>query len=730
MSIWEAVNPLEAALGYAARGWKVFPVHYLLPWGGVCSCGKQDCSKKNRGKHPATPRGFKDATTDRNTILSWWDRDHYNVGIATGAESGIVVLDVDAASGGYTFPGLEGLEAPCVQTGGGGKHYYFRHPGAPVPNSAGKLWAGIDVRGDGGYVVAPPSNHYSGESYLWFDMENPDAVPLPVWPFQSDQGGDWSSLNEGKLQEGEGRNNALARHTGILISQGLAGDALFSEALTYNRLNFAPPLPLAEVRKTVNSVWSTHLRNQQATAQKNLLEVASRPAPPTPTLGEVPESLLVLDGIQGELQQYLLSRMVRPQPLFATAASFALLGVVLGRRVQGWTGVRTAQYHLAVGPTGCGKDAPRSGIKSVLAAAGLLDLLCGEEVSSDTAILDRMYDQPASIFLLDEFGRTIEKLQGGKAPAYLAGITSTLMKLYSSTADVFLGKQYGVGVGGPLRERRDIDQPCPVIYATTVPGRLWGSLSRNDVEDGFLPRFLLWSTKERPRRVDVDPTLAVPTKVVDAVRRAAHLPLAPGIEAIPGNLSAAGIVRPNPRVVPLDPGAREVFAAYDEAIYLEMDREDGLDTGCSGLWARAWEHSAKLAVILASGRALGENRPFAPTISQADAEKSVALADALIRRMVQDVKAYVTASVPEQELAAVRRGLARYPQGATRGDLHNAVPSLRKARLLEALEILIARGEAIQVAKELVVDGKKPRLLNGWALVNGEAGSNWSTPEV
>src|SRR5262249_31309904 len=155
-------GPLVAALDYAERGWMVFPLHTV--GGQACSCGSGDCS--NPGKHPRTRYGVKDATTDPEQIRIWWSSwPDANVGIATGAGSGLVVLDLDAkAEGEASLAALEAVHdllPPTVtaSTGGGGRHLLFAHPGVELRNSAGKLGAGLDVRGDGGYVVASPSRH-------------------------------------------------------------------------------------------------------------------------------------------------------------------------------------------------------------------------------------------------------------------------------------------------------------------------------------------------------------------------------------------------------------------------------------------------------------------------------------------------------------------------------------------------------------------------------------------
>ena len=165
---------LDAALKYTRRGWPVLPLHFVVE--GACSCGDPACGSPC--KHPLSqlvPHGFKDATTDEATIRRWWARfPQANVGIRTGAVSRLVVLDVDPAHGGErSLASLIGQHgdlggAPQVRTGGGGRHCYFRHPGTGrvIKNSVGSLGPGLDLRGDNGYVVAPPSRTAKGE-YAW-----------------------------------------------------------------------------------------------------------------------------------------------------------------------------------------------------------------------------------------------------------------------------------------------------------------------------------------------------------------------------------------------------------------------------------------------------------------------------------------------------------------------------------------------------------------------------------
>jgi putative DNA primase/helicase len=179
---------LAAALAYAARGWRVLPVHcprFLAGGAVACSCDRGECDSV--GKHPIIAGWTAKATTDADVIRGWWQEwPDANVGILTGPESRIVVLDVDLRNGGFEALGRlcdEHGQLPEtfeVFSGGGGRHCYFKHPGRRVPSRANALGPGLDVKGDGGLVVAPPSLHASGDRYraAWEDGKLPD---MPDW---------------------------------------------------------------------------------------------------------------------------------------------------------------------------------------------------------------------------------------------------------------------------------------------------------------------------------------------------------------------------------------------------------------------------------------------------------------------------------------------------------------------------------------------------------------------
>lgn len=179
-------GPALVAFAYAGLGWAVIPVH--TPTAGGCSCGRTDCPSP--GKHPRVRwQGYAERAPGVEEIRDWWRRwPDANLGIVTGRVSGVAVLDVNPRSGGDAA--LAGFEArwgplPPTQetlTGGGGRHVWLDLAGAGPPSAP--LAPGLELKAEGGTVVAPPSAHVSGRRYAWRKGRAPwehAPAPVPGW---------------------------------------------------------------------------------------------------------------------------------------------------------------------------------------------------------------------------------------------------------------------------------------------------------------------------------------------------------------------------------------------------------------------------------------------------------------------------------------------------------------------------------------------------------------------
>lgn len=248
----------QAALAYRARGWSVVPI-------------------EARGKRPLVRwEDYQERVASEADVAAWWRRwPDANVGVVTGRVSGIVVLDVDPRHGGAeTLAALEREHGSTstveAETGGGGRHLYFAHPGGTVRNRA-PLAPGVDVRGDGGVIVAPPSVHPSGRRYCWRDGHAPGQTALavpPAWLLDAQRESNarrplayWRARVREPLREGE-RNTTIASLMGHLLWHGVDAEVATELLLAWNRMRCTPPLSDDEVVHTAESIARTHRRHR------------------------------------------------------------------------------------------------------------------------------------------------------------------------------------------------------------------------------------------------------------------------------------------------------------------------------------------------------------------------------------------------------------------------------------------------------------------------------------
>lgn len=305
---------LEHAIAYAEIGWLVVPLHWPIINGTAhCSCGKPDCASP--AKHPLTAHGLKDATRDVNEIRRWWFRwPVANIGIATGAESGIVVLDVDPDKGGETsiaeLMDEHGDIPETVEsaTGGNGAHLCFAHPGRRIGNSSEKIGAGLDIRGDGGYIVAPPSLHVSGRKYAWRELSSPherEPSAIPAWLLElvKTQEPEATKIRETRIIEDDGQRwlgKALAKtdeghrnETGHWLACQLRDNRVPLSRAESIMLAYqdrtprgAKPYTAAEALATVRSCYETPAREPAI-----INEPEKKPATPKAPNGDASEEL-------------------------------------------------------------------------------------------------------------------------------------------------------------------------------------------------------------------------------------------------------------------------------------------------------------------------------------------------------------------------------------------------------------------------------------------------------
>lgn len=677
-----SMNPLlDAALSYAASGWLVFPC-------------------QPRSKIPATAHGFKDATRDDQQIRAWWTAmPDANVAIATGEDSGLFVLDVDHKTGRTLedalaqFPETLPEHVPTVRTGGGGLQYFFAFPkGRNLSISGGRLGLGIDTRGNGGYVVAPPSIHPHGTAYQWIDSDEVTTLPpTPAWIItQLEKQRAGAVLQSAEKLTG-GRHNTLMTAAALMRGIGMVSAEIQAALMKMvDRLDLSDGRVISpdEVRKIAewvgdkdmgmvniesvtegNSIADTLLR-QIAPAAKETLpsdEVISDPGP-------FPSHVLQVPGIIDSWTTWINDTSYRRQPILALAAVITACGALIGRRLKTESGGRANIYALGLCETGGGKDRARTGVKEVMLAAGA-DLLLGpEDFASEAGLTNSLVVNPCQLYQVDEIGKLLMAISNPAAAPHLAGIISALLKLYSSAGSLFKGKSYADTTKNPV-----IQQPHVCLYGTAVPDATWAALGASSVDDGLLAR--LWAfvaddhRPPRQRAAQIPPPLAL----IETIRTW-HLAAPQGL---------ASIV-PTPAVVPYTPEARDILEAFEAQGDAEELRLRGNPLG--KLWTRASQKADQLVLVFAwSAQGHGHL-----VIDAAAATWATSLANYLTRSMLWHVHRHVARNHVEAELKAVLRLIEQRGEvGITQNHLTRCTQWLSQKQRKDIIASLTEGGQIV-----------------------------------
>ena len=612
---------LGAALAYAQMKFAVFP----------CRPGR---------KEPRTTRGFHDATKDNEQIRRWWGNSPTaNIGIATGNVSSLLVIDIDPRHGGN----VETLQekhgdlpyTAIVRTGSGGQHVYLQHPSGSLSCSNGKLGPGLDIKADGGYVIAPPSLHPDGERYCWdneHDIADIPLAPCPNWLatlLSQDQEAVLREPARTKLDKTEllevekraaayldalppaisgqgGHNATYVAATALVHGFGLPRDRALRLLIEKYNPRCQPPWSTKQLQHKVDdAVNKPHerpygwLRNPAENKNIDLSgitgkfagttapdpEEASATSPVNP--GPFPLSLIEqIPDIVQRVMDYYRRCAVEIQPVLMLGSLIAATGTVLGHKVRDISGLRTNVYTVGISESGSGKEATREIIRKVFQFADIEEMCGPEDFASDAGLIAIVETQNPILFQLDEFGRLMNTLNVGPAKnPHTYNIASVLLKFFGKANSVFRSKAYA-----EVKRNKIIHYPHVCLYGTSVRNGFWKALNCDSLEGGFLPRLLIFADYGDPQpgeAIESNP----PTDVVEFfagwVQR----------RNTKGNLEQAGtsVIHPSPMVVPYTPDAKAIMDGFRCTQKTEQRKLDELGV----LWSRARENAGKLALIYA-----------------------------------------------------------------------------------------------------------------------------------
>lgn len=623
---------LQTAIEYGKYGWMVFPI---LP----------------KSKAPACKGGFHDARKDPKGIAELWgNQTNFNIGIATGEISGIWALDVDPDKGGEeSLTVLENKygslpETLISRTGGGGKHYIFKTPKhEKISCSIGKLAKGIDIRGNGGYIAAPPSIHPNGQQYQWEENEIAEApewlikliLALKQEPVAKTEGkvqGDWTINDVTEMLE-----VIPADERDVWINVGMAlqeGGWPVTVWDTWSRKS--------EKYKTGETfrIWKGFKNTggiTMGTLVQMALDLGWKP-PPKPyeeldfsnvdgvdlsafkkKISDIPlpeaETKIAIGGLIGDTLTWINSTAIKLQPELSLMNTIAALGAIFGRRYAlQKLNTRTNLYMIGIAETGQGKDNSRVRIKELMKAAGLEQFSGPDGVRSAHGLLSEIKKRPSFLLNLDEVGMFMRAIFDQKAPIYYREISSIFTQMYSRSGSSY---ESGLTASNP-DERLVLYEPNLCIYGTTTLNSYAEAMRSNSIKSGELNRFIVLKSSIDYPEPNFAACVSEPPEAL--VSRWSKF-------KVQGLAAAPDIIEQEKIIVQLGECEKTIQELYKFQDSMQKEyRASGLDA----LWVRYRENILKIAMIVAICR-----DPSKPVIINSDLDFGKSLVASSIRFMIK-----------------------------------------------------------------------------------------------
>jgi hypothetical protein len=695
-------------------------------------------------KRPLTAHGFKDASADPARVRTLFSGAQATmIGVPTGEITDVVIIDVDRkenrqggdwlAANSHRMP-----QTRTIRTGSGGLHIYLKHPGQRVKNSNDKIAPGIDVRGDGGYVIVPPSPGYSvADDAPIADM--PDWIlavvcpPEPVHVHQaprpvrsSSEGGtayglaalddECRAIDRAYFGQQEATLNSSALKIGALVAGGELEESpalaeLLSSARSMPSQPGKKPWSPAELERKARRAFQDGLRNPRSAPDQPLSPDAPHPAAAflaklyarsnqgsTKPLPVTP-GLMDVDGVLKDLVDACAATAIRPQPFLALGAAICTVGALAGRRYRTQTDLRTNVYIAAIAESGGGKDHAPEIVRRALVDAGLDHYLGGENLASGRAVLSSIQQHPARLFQVDELGLFLRGVTGKNAPSHRAEIWSELMKLYSRAKGVYGGTEYA---DQKLNARVNLQSPHVCFYGTTTPHTFWSALEGGAMADGSLARFLVFVTdNHRPER-NKSPEIF---RASDALKSSLQA-ISEGAE---GHDSGGNLAAAMQASVPMEPYTVRMSAEAADLHDRKLDTEDEwalkvAGTPSAAIVNRLGENAAKLALIRSVSR-----DPKAPEISLQDVQWGWALSEHCVRTLLEEAGKHVANTDYEAKLNKAREIIRKHGP-VTESELIRRGLKLPERERQEILRTLTTSGEVLAVPNEIGPSGGRPTI--------------------
>lgn len=485
------------------------------------------------------------STTDPRRIEAWWERWPDAMPAIDMGKSGLIAIDCDGELGLEDWTEVarnRASEAPTVQSPRGGEHVYFKLNGRKLGNSTGSLppkrvgpsgkMEGLDVRGFGGYVIAPGATMLDGRRYEPNEIGIHHAAEIPDWLIEILEGhrqaqvtavpmapgkpvsderkrlyGERALMEEmaSLAAKGVGERNNEAAKIAFRIGQ-LVGGGCLTEAEAYSHLHNAAASWGISANDKALGQRGTIMRAIRAGAQSprfvpeddtSLTDAYARalldretgeiPLPPSddPFAEYAFGNTSYPDGLIAEITDWILATSRRPNRPLAMTAAIALMCGVTSRHMMSPSSSATHLYLVNLGATAVGKDRPFKALDQLLSAARLGEIYQSAKFKSDTAVELLLKSSITSVATVDEIGSAIfAKMGGRRATTHEASISNVLRELWS----IHPGDNYQTASRAGERSEK-LQSPALTIMGASTLGEFYKSLNGASVDNGFLNRF-------------------------------------------------------------------------------------------------------------------------------------------------------------------------------------------------------------------------------------------------
>lgn len=630
---------------YLEKGYQPLPIGYLAKSPGIFSNGKWQ-NYTRLGKLKDNPVTLEDCTR-----WNEWHPMGVGIGIALGEYSGVIALDFDSDDAQTNAIKALLPKPPVMKIGSKGVTAFFKYNG-----EKNKKWRGedgtyaLEILSTGNQTVIPPSIHPTTKRpYTWvgdvslLDVEKDDLPCLPEgfydsvdeimgvarhsYPMHVQPSFDDAPATQDEVRDALKFIDASCAYEewveiGMAIKAefGDSGFSLFDEwsrtsakypkngeMNTYKKfqsfrnsgITIATLFHKAKMFGYVKKFDETHM---EALPKIPFIERLKLEASPEGAKERIEEGFPLhlcreAPGLVGDVQRWIEKSAMFPQPILALGAAISVVGILYGHKIKGSTDSRTNMYCLGVAPSGSGKEHPRKCVERLLSTCDKKELLGGDPASSSGLLKSLQDGNGRRIVQIDEFGRVLKGMLSRNASSHVAGLPTVMMKLFSSASGTYFGTEYANHDG--KQDRKDIDQPCLCVHASTVPEHLFQAMTGSDAVDGFLSRWLIFEEPGYPEPNDehIDPH-KVPIEILEKIEEFESR-VAPA-----GNLAQYQVTN---RLVPFSPAAKKLATDFCVSMRKRAQQKQKIDDPTYAIWTRTYEHATKLALVGHEGDEVSES---------------------------------------------------------------------------------------------------------------------------